>query len=60
MSENLLPRTRDETLKMLANLFSESVHETWTKEEIINIIEDVIKLGAVPVGSRDPRGVPND
>lgn len=50
MSENLLPRTRDETLKMLANLFSESVHETWTKEEIINIIEDVIKLGAVPVG----------
>jgi|SRR5579863_3564857 len=33
-------------MRMLANLFSESSHETWTKDEIVNIIKDAIKLSA--------------
>jgi len=40
------PRT--DALRLLADLFSESAHETWTKEEIINIIEDAIRLRGEP------------
>jgi hypothetical protein len=34
-----------DALKLLSDLFSETAHETWTKEEIVNIIEDAIRLG---------------
>lgn len=40
------------SLRLLADLFSESVHETWSKDEIVNIIEDAIRLGS-PAPSAD-------
>jgi hypothetical protein len=37
-----------DALRLLADLFSESAHETWTREEIVNIIEDAIRLRGEP------------
>lgn len=42
-------------LRALADLFSESAHETWTKDEIVNVIEDAIRIGS-PVSSADRGG----
>jgi hypothetical protein len=36
---------REATLKMVAVLFAESVHETYTREEIVSVVEDMIRLG---------------
>lgn len=41
-----VPQSSVGALEALANMFSESVHETWRKEEIVNIIEDAIRLGS--------------
>lgn len=38
--------SRNDALRLLSDLFSESVHETWSKEEIVNIIEDAISVGS--------------
>ncbi|MEH2501195.1 hypothetical protein V1290_000006 [Bradyrhizobium sp. AZCC 1578] len=40
------PQKSADALRLLADLFSESAHETWTREEIVNIIEDAIRLGS--------------
>jgi hypothetical protein len=48
--------SRNEALRMLADLFSESAHETWSRDEIVNIIEDAIGLGSSPVTSADRGG----
>lgn len=36
---------REATLRMVAGLFEESVHDNYTREEIVSIIEDMIRLG---------------
>jgi hypothetical protein len=36
---------REGTLKMVAGLFSESVHDTYTREEVVSIVEDMIRVG---------------
>jgi hypothetical protein len=38
-----VPGSREATLKMVANLFAESVHETYTREEVVSLIEDMIR-----------------
>lgn len=38
------PSPAADTLKMVADLFSESVHETYTREEVVTIVEDMIRL----------------
>lgn len=40
-----LVSTREATLRMVAGLFEESVHETWSRAEVVSIVEDMIKLG---------------
>jgi hypothetical protein len=37
------PGSREATLKMVANLFAESVHETYTREEVVIVVEDMIR-----------------
>ncbi len=39
-----------DTLKMVAGMFAESVHETYTREEVVSIVEDMIRVGS-PVSS---------
>jgi len=39
------PGVRESTLKMVAGLFAESVHETYTREQIVSVVEDMIRLG---------------
>lgn len=39
-----------EALRALAEMFTESVHETWTREEVVNIIEDAIRMGSPLAG----------
>ena len=34
-----------DTLKMVAGMFEASVHETYTREEVVSIVEDVIRVG---------------
>jgi hypothetical protein len=36
---------REGTLKMVAGIFSESVHDTYTREEVVSIVEDMIRVG---------------
>jgi hypothetical protein len=45
-----VPGSREATLKMVADLFTKSVHETYTREEVVSVIEDMIRLGS-PVQS---------
>lgn len=45
---------REATLKMVAGLFAESVHETYTREEIVNVVEDMIRLGRPSLVSSTP------
>jgi hypothetical protein len=38
------PNTVADALSLLSDLFSETVHETWTKGEVVEVIEDFAKL----------------
>lgn len=44
-SEARLAQIKDETLRMVVGMFEESVHETYTKDEVMSIVEDMISLG---------------
>jgi hypothetical protein len=46
--EAAVPRRSIGPLTALAGLFAESVHETWTKDEIVGVINDAIRI-AYPV-----------
>jgi len=48
MGQQMTKAPGTDALRLLADLFSESAHETWTKEEIVNIIEDAIRLRELP------------
>ena len=45
-------QSRD-AIKALSEMFSESVHKTWTKDEIVNILEDAIAMGSPALPSAD-------
>lgn len=44
---------REATLRMVAGLFAESVHETYTRDEVVSVVEDMIELGRAPAAAKE-------
>ena len=43
-----LGKAREATLLMVASLFAESIHETYSRDQIVSIVEDIITLSKEP------------
>jgi hypothetical protein len=50
-----VPGSREATLKRVANLFAKSVHETYTREEVVSLIEDMIRLDSPVPSTHQPK-----
>jgi len=50
-------KTVADALSLLSDLFSETAHETWTKGEVVEVIEDFIEVRC-PASSGQPQSPP--